>query len=467
MSSASRLESRSFAPLPRYAASFVATTTAVRNTSTDIDSLSDQITQNSTPTIETLASIRGLALKVVFELWRYVQPGAARSSLADSLDTSLRGLDDDVRNYLELPRFSGEQRHWSEVQQAWARFDAAVRQERDLAERGHGDEARRAFQRVEASSSQLMDAAMAAIQFNARNGREIAARIKETRLRAQALSNALTALGVMLALAGALVMERESKKRRAVEQAYARQVEARADELEQFAGRVAHDIRSPIAAAQMGADLIRARTADTDLRDLGERIVHTLGRTEAVIAGLLDFARSGAAPDPGARTDVRAAVADLASEIAHDAERARVQICCEPAPNVLVACNPGVYASLLGNLVRNAIRYMGGASIRRITISVIDQGATVRTEVADTGPGIMDENLPYLFVPYFRGHASGKDGLGLGLATVKRLAEGHRGEAGVRSKPGQGSTFWFVLPRAGTAPESIADESTADLPLRH
>jgi signal transduction histidine kinase len=107
---------------------------------------------------------------------------------------------------------------------------------------------------------------------------------------------------------------------------------------------------------------------------------------------------------------------------------------------------------LVGNLLRNAMKYMGDSSTRRIVLRVRDEGTCVRTEVTDTGPGISAESLPSLFDPYFRAvHDRGKEGLGVGLATVKKLAEGHHGSVGVASQPGTGSTFWFLLPRAGSA----------------
>jgi signal transduction histidine kinase len=116
---------------------------------------------------------------------------------------------------------------------------------------------------------------------------------------------------------------------------------------------------------------------------------------------------------------------------------------------------------LVGNLVRNAIKYMDDGAVRRVSVRVAIEDSYVRTEVVDTGPGIASADLPSLFEPYFRlGHDRRTDGLGLGLATVKKLAEGHHGAVGVTSELGRGSTFWFTLPRAGSADSSR--ESDAD-----
>lgn len=441
-------------------ASFSATTLAIHRASSDIDALSDSIVSNSAPTIERLASLRGSTSSVQLALWRYLQEKAGlRSSSKAALDAALTQLNADVQGYLALPRLPGEQRHWDQVRQAWLEFDDAVKRTRDLAEAGIDDPPREAIEHVEPDANRLVDAAMSAIEFNAKNGRLLAARVKETRRRANALGDGLSAFCVVLAAAGAVVIDRDARNRRALVQAYSKHVEARAAELEQFAGRVAHDIRNPVGAAQMVAELVIQRSSEEGVRELGGRIVRSLARANAVTTGLLDFARSGANPDPGARADVREAIANLAGDVIEAAERAGIDLRLEALPPVFAACSPGVYLSMLSNLVWNAIKYMGDASVRRISVRVTDQGSVVRTEVIDTGPGIAAENLPSLFVPYFRGQSAGREGLGLGLATVKKLAEGHGGQAGVHSVLGQGSTFWFTLPRAGTPSEPVSDSA--------
>jgi signal transduction histidine kinase len=76
-------------------------------------------------------------------------------------------------------------------------------------------------------------------------------------------------------------------------------------------------------------------------------------------------------------------------------------------------------------------------------------------EVQDTGPGIAAELSERIFQPYVRAGLPGQPGIGLGLATVKRLVEAHGGRVGVRSVVAGGSLFWFELPRAAD-PDSTA-----------
>jgi signal transduction histidine kinase len=72
----------------------------------------------------------------------------------------------------------------------------------------------------------------------------------------------------------------------------------------------------------------------------------------------------------------------------------------------------------------------------------------VRIEVSDTGPGVPAELQARLFNPYVRAGSASIPGLGLGLATVRRLADAYGGEVGLDDNPGGGSRFWIELPRA-------------------
>jgi signal transduction histidine kinase len=97
--------------------------------------------------------------------------------------------------------------------------------------------------------------------------------------------------------------------------------------------------------------------------------------------------------------------------------------------------------------VRNAIKYMGDAPVRRVTVRSFARRRAVRIEVADTGPGLPPEAASRVFEPYVRATATSGGGFGLGLATVRRLVEAHRGRVGVDSGP-TGATFWVELPSA-------------------
>ncbi|HEX7598977.1 MAG TPA: ATP-binding protein, partial [Polyangia bacterium] len=93
------------------------------------------------------------------------------------------------------------------------------------------------------------------------------------------------------------------------------------------------------------------------------------------------------------------------------------------------------------------IKYAGEG--RRIVVRVVPQGALIRVEVRDNGPGIASDAQARLFQEFVR-LKPGKGqpaGTGLGLSIVRRIAESHDGQAGVESAPGQGATFFLTVPR--------------------
>ena len=83
-------------------------------------------------------------------------------------------------------------------------------------------------------------------------------------------------------------------------------------------------------------------------------------------------------------------------------------------------------------------------------VSVRPRRASVVFEVEDSGPGVPEDLGDRIFEPYVRGKetAAKKSGIGLGLATVKRLVLAHGGQVGVRRSSSGGALFWFELPRA-------------------
>jgi signal transduction histidine kinase len=164
---------------------------------------------------------------------------------------------------------------------------------------------------------------------------------------------------------------------------------------------------------------------------------------------LLAFAKAGGqVVDRSARTPVLASVRAIFEEAAALAESRAVELRIDPrSVDAAVACPPGVLASLLSNLVRNAIKYIGASPQKRVVVGTARIGRYVRIDVEDTGPGLPPGSEDKVFDAYVRADRSGQPGLGLGLATVKRFAEAYGGCVGVHSGSG-GCTFWLELPLA-------------------
>jgi signal transduction histidine kinase len=229
---------------------------------------------------------------------------------------------------------------------------------------------------------------------------------------------------------------------------YALLARQREEELELFAARVAHDIRGPLTPALYALSAV-ARNPDEGLCKLGQRGTRSLERVLDVVNDLFSFAMGNASPTPGARASVKAAVDGVVSETESLALEHETSIVVAPFDESLeVACAPGVLTSVISNLVRNAVNYIGESAARRVTVRVCESGGTVMLEVIDTGPGLPPEDQARIFEPYVRGAKAKTGGLGLGLATEKRLVDAHGGKVGVRSAEARGSIFWVELPRA-------------------
>jgi signal transduction histidine kinase len=123
-------------------------------------------------------------------------------------------------------------------------------------------------------------------------------------------------------------------------------------------------------------------------------------------------------------------------------------VCVQIPEDVEVAMDRPVLGTVLSNLVSNAFKYTREAPVRQITLRAVAAPHDVRVEVEDTGPGIPPGLQEAIFEPYRRGPGVEQPGLGLGLATVKRLVLAHGGKLGVHAGPSGGAVFWIDLPRA-------------------
>jgi signal transduction histidine kinase len=345
------------------------------------------------------------------------------------------------REDLPAPRFPDEASMWETTRSA---LDEAERVGDRVLELVGAGAFHRADQLVETRlvsvvnrSDQLL---AALVRVNREQGAIAALEADDALSHTRRVALLLDAVSVILTASLATIAIRSARR-------YSELQRLRADELEAFSARVAHDIRGPLAPALLAMQGVKRDLDDGDRRAIAlQRGIRSLGRVEDLVRDLLVFAQAGAAPDPSARASLRAVVDGVIADAEPEASAARVHLEVGALPASDVACSPGILQSLVANLVRNAVKFMPpDASERRVTIGASAGDGRVHVDVADTGRGVPPDARERIFHPYVRGDRR-QPGLGLGLATVRRLVETHGGRVGLRSNERGGATFWFELP---------------------
>ncbi len=220
-----------------------------------------------------------------------------------------------------------------------------------------------------------------------------------------------------------------------------------------FIGFAAHDLRSPIQAIRLYAEVLRTRFADrlgTEGRGILSRIEQSALFMAELIKNFLDISliESGRLELAPAPTDLNAFVARHLEHQRPLAGQKQVQLAFtahEPLPPV--ALDPVRFGQVLNNLIDNAVRFSPpGGTVDIATAPGIGQ---IELTVGDQGPGIPADEIPGLFTPFGptrSGRAAKKSGTGLGLAIAARLVQAHGGTIAVESRAGHGSTFIIRLP---------------------
>lgn len=357
------------------------------------------------------------------------------------LNEHLRELEDARRSYEALPQFAAEPAVWA---RAGPMIDQVLRASAQIeADVSAGDlpEAKSHLARNLAPAEASANAALLELRrVNLDEGTRLARRADQAWARTKRVSLVVDLLCTVVT-AGLAWMAYHSTRR------YIAAEERRTEELDAFADRVAHDIRGPLTPPLFALErLSRELPSDSPYRNMVERGARSLRRANILVRDLLVFARAAAAPGD---TEVHAALPEVIAGVVQDVEpeasAARVAVEVTDLPVCEVRCAPGVLSSIVGNLVGNAVKYMpSDAPSRLVCIRGSEAAKRVRVEVSDTGAGLPEGADRRIFDPYVRVD-TGRPGLGLGLATVKRLVQAHGGRVGVRSRAGHGSA-WFELP---------------------
>lgn len=214
-----------------------------------------------------------------------------------------------------------------------------------------------------------------------------------------------------------------------------------------LAAGVAHEIRNPLAAISGSIELLaQTQTGDgaRENKELMSIVLREVERLNGLITQLLEFARPRALQTQ--RLDVAAELADMLRVFANDKRLGDAPVELRAEGPVWVEADPAQLKQVMWNLLRNAAEAAPGQPI------VVESGTAdgfARVSVRDRGPGIPAEHRARMFEPFF---STKEGGTGLGLATVHRIVEEHKGAVEIDCPADGGTAVTVRLPRADHKP---------------
>ncbi len=218
--------------------------------------------------------------------------------------------------------------------------------------------------------------------------------------------------------------------------------------------QIAHEINTPLAALGLNVSYLQAEVTrrlggdSPEIEEVSQAIAGEIARLKRVVGDYLRVARLPQAVPVEA--SLREALESYLDFIQPEAQargvRLEVDLGSGPA---IVLLDADLFRQAFLNLVQNSLEAMTAGGTLRVTLAA--ESGEQLVCVADTGPGIPPEALPYIFEPFF---TTKKEGTGLGLAHARRVIEQHNGSIDCRSAPGQGTLFRVRLPALAPAPRA-------------
>jgi signal transduction histidine kinase len=205
--------------------------------------------------------------------------------------------------------------------------------------------------------------------------------------------------------------------------------------LGQLSAGLAHELRNPLGSIRGSAELLGSsvRTESAVVKELAGIISEEVDRTNSLVTRFLDFARP---------LEPRREKADITQLIDKAARHAHVEIIRNYSPEVPeMSIDPALMEQVFINLLSNAAQ--ASAPDAPITVATRMLDGDVEVSVIDRGCGIPADKRETIFNPFV---TTKQTGVGLGLAIVAKIVDGHGGTMTVESEPGMGSTFHLRLP---------------------
>ena len=221
-------------------------------------------------------------------------------------------------------------------------------------------------------------------------------------------------------------------------------------EFQEIVQRIIHDLRSPLTSIKGFSELIALKYSDRlkdDVPEMVERISRNADYIEHLIQGFGDFAHSTCGAEEHSETiDLKEFFLNLVLEM--DLPR-KEEVEMKFEENIpLINYPPFTLKRILSNLIGNAVKYTPGDRRPVIEIGCQKKDIFYQVSVKDSGMGIKADETEKIFYPLYRSRAAANvRGSGLGLSICRKLVEKYGGTIWVYSDNGQGSTFYFTVPK--------------------
>lgn len=229
-------------------------------------------------------------------------------------------------------------------------------------------------------------------------------------------------------------------------------------EREKMISIVSHDIKNPLSAIQLSAELLLKSNADPAVTLHANRILETTERMKSLIYDLLDrkTTQEGLFHINKSRNNLAIILDEAVHAFESEKERKGISFkVITPDDSVFLDIDKSKIYQVLTNLISNACKFTNPSTEVLIQLLVKDESICI--EVIDQGIGIDPRHHKKVFDEKWTTASHSEEGHGLGLFICKKIIDAHDGEIGVESQPNQGSNFWFTLP--GPLYKTLRDDS--------
>lgn len=221
------------------------------------------------------------------------------------------------------------------------------------------------------------------------------------------------------------------------------------DALQTFAGVVSHDLKTPIRHISYFSEMLVEDYAERELvLEHASQIRAAAGRMDSMIAGLLEFTRTGATQPVLQVVDLSIMVSDVVRDMQRDLELANAEIVTDVSG--MVSADPVLLRQVFNNLLSNSLKYVHAERAPEIRVETIADGDQIQVAVSDNGIGIDPKYADQIFEPWQRLHGAHSQfaGDGIGLALVQTVVNAHQGTVSLDTAYVDGTRIVFTLQAA-------------------